>query len=80
MYSFPKTVIGNSGESPRKSPIWPVAIVTAIPAVKPTTIVYGMNFTSPPSLNAPRRIRIIPAKTVAVASPENPSCGLFTIA
>ena len=65
---------------PKKSPICPEAIVTAIPAVNPTTIVYGINFTSPPILNAPRRISITPARTVAVASPETPSCLLLTIA
>ena len=59
-------------ESPRKSPICPVAIVTAIPAVNPVTIVYGINFTSPPILNAPSIIKRIPAITVAAASPEYP--------
>ena len=63
MYVFPNAVTGFASEitsSPKKSPICPVAIVTATPAVNPTTIVYGMNFTSPPNLKAPKRIKKIP--------------------
>ena len=58
--------------SPRKSLTCPIAIVTAIPAVKPVVIVYGINLISEPSLNSPISIRRIPAKIVARARPSIP--------
>ena len=59
--------------SPRKSLICPIKIVTAIPAVKPVVIGYGMNLISEPILNNPIKIRIIPASIVATTNPSTPS-------
>ena len=58
--------------SPRKSLIRPITIVTAIPAVNPVTMVCGMNLIKAPNLNQPIKIKIIPARIVAVVSPSIP--------
>ena len=71
--SFSIVSIGEfTNVSPRKSLICPIAIVTAIPSVKPVVIVNGINFMSAPSLNTPIRIKIIPASIVARTSPSIP--------
>ena len=57
---------------PRKSFICPIIIVTAIPAVKPVVIVIGMYLISPPRRHIPIRISIMPARQVAIVSPESP--------
>ena len=49
-----------------------MAIVTAIPSVKPVVIVKGINLMSAPNLNTPISIKIIPARIVASASPSIP--------
>ena len=59
--------------SPKKSLICVEKIVSAIPAVKPTTTGYGINFTTVPSRNRPIRINIIPAISVATARPVRPN-------
>ena len=55
--------------SPKKSLICPMAIVTAIPAVKPVVMVYGINLIRFPNFKNPIIIRIIPAIIVAITSP-----------
>ena len=49
-----------------------MAMVTAIPAVNPVVIVYGIYFIKLPSLKKPITARIIPARTVASISPSIP--------
>ena len=71
------SIVSISGSSettvrPRKSLICPIKIVTAIPAVKPVVIVYGIYLIRLPIRQTPIMIRIIPAITVASASPSIP--------
>ena len=58
--------------NPKKDFTCPTTIVTAIPAVKPVVIVYGMNLIRLPNFNNPIRIRIIPARIVATIKPFIP--------
>ncbi len=57
---------------PRKSFIWPINMVTAIPAVNPVVMVYGIKRIKLPSLKNPMITRRIPAMTVAAARPSSP--------
>ena len=57
---------------PRKSLTWVVKMVRAIPAVKPTTMGYGINLMTVPSLKTPISISIRPAMAVATARPVRP--------
>ena len=56
-------------------------IVSAIPAVKPTTIGYGINLMTVPRRNMPRSTSITPAMNVAMARPCRPNWAimLYTI-
>ena len=47
-------------------------MLTAIPNVKPSVIVLGMNFIKSPSLKAPIAISISPAIIVATVRPDTP--------
>jgi len=58
--------------TPQKSLSCPIAIVTAIPAVKPVVIVYGINLISEPKRQNPIKIKMIPARIVATAKPSIP--------
>ena len=58
--------------SPQKSLIWPIRSVTAIPAVNPVVIVYGMNLIRLPIRRKPMMTSRIPAIMVATASPSIP--------
>ena len=58
---------------PKKSLSCPIKSVTAIPAVNPVVIVYGIYLSSPPNLRNPIIIRKIPARIVAHMSPVTPS-------
>ena len=58
--------------SPRKSFICPISMVTATPAVNPMVMVTGINLIRLPARQSPRRIRIIPAMTVAIIKPSKP--------
>ena len=62
--------LGNS--SPRKSLIWDVKIIKAIPLVKPTTRGIGINLSRVPSLNSPNNISMNPARIVEIISPWIP--------
>ncbi len=57
---------------PKKSLIWVLAIITAIPFVNPTTTGRGMNFTALPNPVKPNATRITPAISVHMNSPSNP--------
>ena len=52
-------------------------IVTAIPAVNPVVIVYGMNLISAPAFTKPRIIKMIPAIIVAMIRPSIPSVAMM---
>ena len=58
--------------TPKKSLNCPIKIVTAIPAVKPVVMVYGINFINEPNLKIPIKISKIPAIIVASTSPSIP--------
>ena len=47
-------------------------MVTAIPAVNPVVMVYGIKRISVPKWHSPIRIRKIPARIVAITSPSRP--------
>ena len=71
--SFSMVSTGDSLKvSPRKSLIWPIKMVTAIPVVKPVVMVYGINRIRLPRRRKPIITRIRPASIVAVASPSIP--------
>jgi hypothetical protein len=57
---------------PKKSLIWVLAIITAIPLVKPMTTGRGMNFTAVPSPVAPRITSMTPAISVHMNRPSRP--------
>ena len=65
--------------SPNTSPICVVKMVTAIPAVKPMIMGYGMNLMTAPNLNNPSAMSITPAIMVATSRPCNPYAGSVTI-
>ncbi len=58
--------------SPKKSLIWVLAMMTAMPFVKPTTTGRGMNLTAVPKPVAPRIRSITPAIRVHMKSPSIP--------
>ena len=58
--------------TPKKSLSCPTSIVTAIPAVNPVVIVYGINLIKLPNLQNPIIISRIPAIIVATTSPSIP--------
>ena len=62
---------------PIKSLICPTTNVTAIPAVNPVVIVYGIYLIRLPTLNNPNTIIIIPAIIVATTRPDVPYCWII---
>ena len=62
---------------PKKSFIWVENIVSAIPAVKPTTIGYGMNLITVPRWKSPINTSIRPAMQVAKANPSRPKVSMM---
>ena len=57
---------------PSRSPNWVVAMIRAIPVVKPTVSGNGTNFTNPPRRSSPITTSMTPASSVATASPSYP--------
>ena len=58
--------------SPKKSFTCVLAMITAIPLVKPTTTGRGMNFTAEPKPVAPSTTSMMPASSVQMYSPIIP--------
>ena len=56
--------------SPKRSRIWLVKMMTAIPAVKPVTTGSGIYLIQVPKRSSPAMIRIAPAIAVASSSPS----------
>ncbi|MNW63543.1 hypothetical protein D3C74_417630 [compost metagenome] len=59
---------------PRKLPICPLKIVTAIPAVNPMVTGRGMNLINVPSRSSPISTRKIPARKPAISRFSYPYC------